>query len=137
MVGPTSSKPTLSRRLAAIAAIALVVIVVIATIVLALDSVGPLIAVLALDAVIVMAGWYALTRAGTTRMVAVAFGVAALAAVVAVVVSEEAGWSLVVRLVAAGDRRRARPVRVRRATSGRSRAARPRARRCRRRSTAC
>ena len=99
MVDPTTSKPTLSRRLAAIAAIALVVIVLIATIVLALDSVGPLIAVLALVAVIVMAGWYALTRAGTTRTVAIAFGVAAVAAVVALVVSEDAGWSLVVRLV--------------------------------------
>jgi diacylglycerol kinase family enzyme len=92
------SQPTLSRRLAAIASILLVVVVAIATFVLALDSVGPLIAVLALDAVIVMAGWYALTRAGTARVVAVVLGVAAVAIVVSLVVSEDAGWSLVVRL---------------------------------------
>ena len=97
MTTPTD-RPPMARRLAAILSIALVVVVAIATVVLAIDRVGPLIAVLALDAVIVLAGWYALTRAGTTRLVAVAFGIAAVAAVVAVVVSESAGWSLVWRL---------------------------------------
>ena len=65
---------------------------------LAFDRVGPLVAVLALDAVIVLLVWYALTRAGTARLVAAALGIAAVAAVAAVVVSESAGWSLVWRL---------------------------------------
>ena len=65
---------------------------------LAFDRVGPLVAVLALDAVIVLLVLYALTRAGTARLVAVALGIAAVAAVAAVVVSESAGWSLVWRL---------------------------------------
>ena len=63
---PRTSRPSVGRRLAAILAIVLVVVVVIATIVLVLDRVGPLIAVLALDAVIVVAVWYALTRGRTT-----------------------------------------------------------------------
>ena len=93
------NRPSVARRLAAILSIVLVVVVAIATVVLAIDRVGPIVAVLALDVVIVLAVWYALTRAGTARLVAVALGIAAVAAVVAVVVSESAGWSLVVRLV--------------------------------------
>lgn len=91
-------RPSVARRLAAILSIALVVAVAIVTLVLALDRVGPLVAVLALDAVIVLTVWYALTRAGTARLVAAALGIAAVAAVAAVVVSESAGWSLVWRL---------------------------------------
>jgi diacylglycerol kinase family enzyme len=94
----TSSKPALPRRVAAIVSIALVAVVAIATLVLAVDSVGPIVAVLVLDAVIVLAVWYALTRAGTARIVAVVFGIAAAALVAAVVVSESALWSVVWRL---------------------------------------
>jgi diacylglycerol kinase family enzyme len=92
------NRPSVARRLAAILSIALVVAVAIATLVLALDRVGPLVAVLALDAVIVLLVWYALTRAGTARLVAALLGIAAVAAVAAVVISESAGWSLVWRL---------------------------------------
>ena len=64
---PPTSRPSVLRRLAAILSIALVVAVAIATIVLVLDRVGSLLVVLALGAVIVVAVWYAITRAGTTR----------------------------------------------------------------------
>src|SRR5262245_20748839 len=94
----TTDRPSLARRLAALLSIALVVTVAIASVVLALDSVGPLVAVLALDVIIVLAVWYALTRAGTTRIVAVAIGIAAVALVAALVVSESALWSVVWRL---------------------------------------
>ncbi len=97
MTTPTD-RPSMARRLAAILSIALVVVVAISTVVLAIDRLGPVIAVLALEAVIVLAVWYALTRAGTTRIVAVAFGFAAVALVAAVVISESALWSVVWRL---------------------------------------
>jgi diacylglycerol kinase family enzyme len=93
-----ANRPSVARRLAAILSIALVVAVGIATLVLALDRVAPLVAVLALDAVIVVLVWYALTHAGTARLAAALLGIAAAAAVAAVVVSESAGWSLVWRL---------------------------------------
>jgi diacylglycerol kinase family enzyme len=96
---PSPDRPSVARRLAAILSIVIVFAVAVATVVLAIDRVGPIVAVVALDAVVVVAVWYALTRAGTARLVAVALGLAALAAVVAVVVSESAGWSLIVRLV--------------------------------------
>jgi diacylglycerol kinase family enzyme len=98
VVASPVSKPSLPRRLAAITAIAIVAIVVIATIVLAVDSVGPLIAVVALDAVLVTAVWFALTRRGATRVLAAALGIAAVALVVALVIAESAGWSLLVRI---------------------------------------
>ena len=56
------NRPSVGRRLAVILSIVLVVAVAIATVVLAFDRVGPLVAVLALDAVVVLLGWYALTR---------------------------------------------------------------------------
>ena len=130
------TRPSVARRLAAILSIALVVAVAIATLVLALDRVGPLVAVLALDAVIVLIVWYSLTRAGTARLVAALLGIAAVAAVAAVVVSESAGWSLVWRLallvVATALARYAVC-----ATCARSRAARRSAHRCLRPSTVC
>jgi hypothetical protein len=92
------NRPSAARRLAAILSIVLAVAVAIATVMLAFDRVGPLVAVFALDAVIVLLVWCALTRAGTARLVAAALGIAAVAAVAAVVVSESAGWSLVWRL---------------------------------------
>jgi diacylglycerol kinase family enzyme len=94
----TSSKPALVRRVAAALSIALVAVVAVATIVLALDSVGSVVAVLVLDGVIVLAVWYALTRAGTARIVAVAIAIAALALVAAVVISASAWWSVLWRL---------------------------------------
>ena len=90
----TGAPPTV----AAILSIALVVVVAISTVVLAIDRLGPVIAVLALEVVIVAAVWYALTRAGTTRVVAVAFVIAAVALIAAVVISESALWSVVWRL---------------------------------------
>jgi diacylglycerol kinase family enzyme len=93
-----TDRPTLGRRLAAILSILLVAVVAIASVVLVLDSVGPLIVVLALFAVLALAVWYALTRAGGTRTVAVVFAIAAVVGVVALVISESAVWSLVVRI---------------------------------------
>jgi diacylglycerol kinase family enzyme len=97
MTTPTD-RPSIARRLAAILSIALVAVVAISTIVLAIDRVGPVVAVLVLDVVIVLAVWYALTRAGTARIVAVAFGIAAVALVAGIVISESALWSVVWRL---------------------------------------
>ena len=93
-----TDRPTVGRRFAAILSILLVAAVAIASVVLVLDWVGPLIVVLALFAVIALAVWYALTRAGGTRTVAVAFAIAAVVGVVALVISESAVWSLVVRI---------------------------------------
>ena len=95
---PTTDRPTLGRQLAAILAIVLVLGVVIASIVLVLDSVGPLLGVLALLLVIALAVWFALTRAGTPRKVAVVVALAALVGIVALVVAEDAGWSVVWRI---------------------------------------
>ena len=94
----STDRPSAARRIAAILSIALVVVVAVSTIVLAIDRLGPVIAVLALEVVIVVAVWYALTRAGTTRIVAVAFVIAAVALIAAVVISESALWSVVWRL---------------------------------------
>lgn len=79
-------KPSLPRRLAAVAAIFLVLAVVVLAIVAVVQDPLRLVATLALLAVAVVAAWYAISRAGAGRWVAAVFVVAGLAGAVAVFV---------------------------------------------------
>ena len=89
-----------SRRLAAIAAILLILAVVIGTLVRFVDDPLRVIAELVLLAVIVGAGWIALTRAGTRRVIAtVVAGMAIVALIISIVNAEGSlGVSLVIRI---------------------------------------
>jgi len=91
-----------SRRLAAIAAILLMLAVVIGTLVRVVDDPLRVIAELVMFAVIVGAGWIALTRVGARRVVAtVVAGVAILALIVSIVNAEgNLGVSVVIRIAA-------------------------------------
>jgi diacylglycerol kinase family enzyme len=92
--GAPPTRPALPRRLAAIGSILLVVAVTALTVVLVFDRIGSLLAVVALIAIAVLAGWYAITRAGTHRTVAMGFAISALVLVAAIVIAESAGWSM-------------------------------------------
>ena len=90
------------RRLAAIAALLIILAVVIGTLVRLVDDPLRVIAELLLLAVIVGAGWIALTRAGTRRVIAtVVAGVAVVALIVSLVNAEGSlGISMAVRIAA-------------------------------------
>ncbi|MGZ8614024.1 MAG: diacylglycerol/lipid kinase family protein [Actinomycetota bacterium] len=89
-----------SRRLAAIAAILLLVLVVVGTLVRVVADPLRVLAQLTLLAVLVGAGWVALTRAGTRRVFAVVVAVAALLALIISIVNGEGalGVSLFLRI---------------------------------------
>ena len=88
--------PSVSRRLAAIAAIVLALAVVVLVVIGVASQPLRLVSVLVLLAVAVNAVWYAISRAGTRRAIAVAVVVAALGGAAAVLLFAS-GWSVLVR----------------------------------------
>ena len=91
-----------TRRIAAAAALVLVVGVVVATITAIAGELGRALGQLALFVVVLAAGWMAVTRSGSTRIIAV---VVAVAAVVAIALLQTGGpdadlVSLVLRIIA-------------------------------------
>jgi diacylglycerol kinase family enzyme len=94
-------KPSVARRLAAIGTIVLGALVVVATFVAVVGDIPRLVAQLVFLAAAALAAWYALTRVGGRRAIAVLSVLAALTGFVIVGVAREGGGplSLVVRLV--------------------------------------
>jgi diacylglycerol kinase family enzyme len=94
-------KPSVARRLAAIGTIVLGALVVVATFVAVVGDIPRLVAQLVFLAAAALAAWYALTRVGGRRAIAVLIVLAALTGFVIVGVAREGGGplSLVVRLV--------------------------------------
>ena len=93
-----SVHPPLRRRIAALGSLALVAVVLVETVISVIDSPAQLALVLGLVAVMGLAIWYALTRSGGRRAVAVALGVAAVAGFAVLVIGS---WlSVGLRLVA-------------------------------------
>jgi len=89
-------RPSRSRRIAALAAIFLVLAIVVLAIVGVASEPLRLVAVLVLLAVAVDAVWFAISRAGTKRGIAVAVVVASLGAAAALLLFAP-GWSVLVR----------------------------------------
>ena len=88
MSDPTG-RPSGARRLAAVVAIFVIAAVAVGTLVRVLDDPLRVLAELVLLVVLAAAGWIALTRAGTRRVVAVVVGVAALAALIVSMINAE------------------------------------------------
>ncbi len=90
------------RRLAAIAAIVMVLAVVVGTVIRVVEDPLRVIAELLLLAILVGAGWIALTRSGTRRVVATVVAVVAVVALIVSIVNAEGfrGISLVIRIAA-------------------------------------
>ena len=100
----STQRPSGLRRFAALAALVLVLAVVVVTLVrVASDPLRVLVELLLL-AVFLAAGWFALTRLGVRRAIAVVVAVVAVAALIAVVVGARGyAWvSLIVRIVGLG-----------------------------------
>lgn len=92
-----------TRRIAAAAAVILVVVVAVATITAIAGEVPRVLAQLALFVVVLAAGWMAVTRSGSTRIIAV---IVAVAAIVGIALLQVGGpdadlLSLVLRIAAA------------------------------------
>jgi diacylglycerol kinase family enzyme len=100
-MNPSVDAPDVRRRLAAIAAIVLGALVIVSTFVAVVGDIPRLVAQLVLLAAAALAAWYALTRVGGRRALAVLIVLAALTGFVAVGVAREGGGplSLVVRVV--------------------------------------
>jgi diacylglycerol kinase family enzyme len=97
-----SEKPRLQRRLAAIAALVLVLAVVIGTLVRVVSDPLRVVLELVLLAVLLSAGWIAVTRSGARRTIAVLVAIVGVVALIASLVNAE-GYliaSLAVRVVA-------------------------------------
>jgi diacylglycerol kinase family enzyme len=94
---PSAVKPTAPRRIAALAAIALGIAVVVLVVAGVANNMLRLAAVLVLLALGVNAVWYAISRTGTRRRLAVAAVVATLCAAAALILSTP-GWSLSIRV---------------------------------------
>ena len=100
-MGASAEKPGIWRRLAAVGAIVLGALVIVSTFVAVVGDIPRLVAQLVLLAAAALAAWYALTRVGSRRAIAVLVVLAALAGFVMVGVAREGGGpvSLLVRLV--------------------------------------
>ena len=100
----STQRPSGLRRLAAIAALVLVVAVVVDTLVRVASEPLRVLVELLLLVVFLAAGWFALTRKGVRRVIAVVVAVAAVVALTAVVVGGRgyALVSLLVRIVGLG-----------------------------------
>ncbi len=100
----TAQRPTVERRLAAVAAIALFLGVLVATVLVVLDRPLEVVVQLVLLAVVVVAVWNALTRKAVVRGVWVAAAVVAAVAVVVIQIAGDEGHllSLLVRLALLG-----------------------------------
>ena len=100
-MGTRSATPSAGRRLAAIVAILLVLGVIVASLAIGTDEPLRVLAGLVLIVVFLAAAWIALTRAGTTRILAVIVAVAAVVGLAASVLNAE-GWlgaSMAVRVL--------------------------------------
>jgi diacylglycerol kinase family enzyme len=97
-----SARPSVMRRLTAIASIVLVVGVVVASLAIGLDEPLRVLLGLALIVVFLAAAWIAVTRTGKARVVAVIVAVAAVVGLAASVVNTEGvlGVSMAVRVLA-------------------------------------
>lgn len=93
-----AAAPPLGRRLAAIASLLLIGAVVVASIGLVITDPAALVAALVLFALAAVAGWYAISRSGATRLTATAALVVAAVLFLAATVVAGRGLSLVVRL---------------------------------------
>ena len=98
---PSSDKPDVRQRLAAVAAMFLGALVVVATLVAVVDDIPRLMAQLVLLAAAALAAWYGLTRVGRRRAIAVLVALAALTGLVLIGFAKEGGGpvSLLVRVV--------------------------------------
>ena len=98
---PSSEKPDLRRRLAAVGAMILGALVVVATLVAVVDDIPRLLAQLVLLAAAALAGWYGLTRVGRRRAIAVLIALGALAGLVLIGFARDGGGpvSLLARVV--------------------------------------
>ena len=98
------SKPTVVRRLAAVAAIVIVVAVIVSTVLVVVDRPLDVLVQLVLLAVVVLAVWNALTRKHAARVIWIVVAVVAAVAVVAIQVAGGKGsvLSLIVRLALLG-----------------------------------
>ena len=97
-----SDRPDMRRRVAAVTSVVLVAAVVVVTIVRVLSDPARALVELLLLIALLVAGWFALTRSGPPRVIAVVAAVAALTALTAVVAGSDGAAivSMVVRVVA-------------------------------------